>query len=150
MILTLRANLAQQWPTVLTGQGSNDVLLMIQLKFLKILTIVGQLLELYIMFLFYCVHHRLFSCGIRAGESYLVEWNENDGAIKRVYNGLWKWSVGVVQFDTMQNWFLATGNEFQIKFWDMDNIDILTTTAAKVGLPVMPMETLFLMCLAIL
>ena len=90
LTIMLQANLAQQWPTVLTGQGCNDVLLMIQLKFLKILTIVGQLLELYIMFLFYCVHHKLFPCGTREGESYLVEWNENDGAIKRVYNGLWK------------------------------------------------------------
>ena len=58
--------------------------------------------------------------------------------------------MGVVQFDTMQNWFLATGDEFQIKFWDMDNVDILTTTAAKGRLPVMPMEALFLMCLAVL
>ncbi|KAF3964379.1 hypothetical protein CMV_011330 [Castanea mollissima] len=81
---------------------------------------------------------RLFSCGTREGEPYLVEWNENDGAIKRVYNGLWKRSVGVVQFDTMQNRFLATGDEFQIKFWDMDKVDILTTTAAKVGLLASP------------
>ena len=41
----------------------------------------------------------------------------------------------VVQFDTMKNRFLPTGDEFQIKFWDMDNVDILTTTAAKGGLP---------------
>ena len=96
------------------------------------------------------MHHRLFSCGTsEEGESYLTEWNECDGAIKRVYNGLWKWSVGVVQFDTMKNQLLATGDEFQIKFWDMDDVNILTTTAAEGGLPVMPVESLFLMCLAV-
>ena len=146
MILTLRANLAQQWPTVLMGQGSNDVLLMIQLKFLKILTIVAQFLELYIMFLFYCVNHWLFSRGTREGDSYLVEWNKMTG----LSSVSWKRSVGVVQFDTMKNLLLATGDEFQIKFWDMDNVNILTTTAAEGGLPVMPMESLFLMCLAVL
>ena len=78
-----------------------------------------------------------------------MEGNENDGAIKRVYNALWKRSMGVVQFDTMRNRFLATGDEFQIKFWDVSNVDILTTTSTKGGLPVMPMGVLFLMCLAV-
>ena len=80
-----------------------------------------------------------------------MEWNENDGAIKCVYNALWKRSVGVVQWlcNLIQRRFLPTGDEFQIKFWDMDNVDILTTTAAKGGLPVMPMGILFLMCLAV-
>ena len=96
------------------------------------------------------MHHRLFSCGTnKEGESYLVEWNESEGAIKRVYNGLGKRSVGVVQFDTMKNRFLATGDEFQVKFWDMDNVNILTTTDAEGGLPVMAIEALFLMCLAV-
>ena len=98
----------------------------------------------------YCVHHRLFSCRTtEEGESYLTEWNECEGAIKRVYNGLWKQSVGVVQFDTMKNQLLATGDEFQIKFQYMDNVNILTTTAAEGGLPVVPVESLFLMCLAV-
>ncbi|XP_050286590.1 topless-related protein 4-like isoform X1 [Quercus robur] len=82
---------------------------------------------------------RLFICGTsRGGESYLVEWNKCKEAIKRVYHGLWKQSVGVVQFDTMKSQFLATGDEFQIKFWDMDKGNILTTTAAEDGLPVSP------------
>ncbi|KAF3954068.1 hypothetical protein CMV_020541 [Castanea mollissima] len=82
---------------------------------------------------------RLFSCGTtEEGESYLTEWNECEGSFKRVYNGLWKWSVGVVQFDTMKNQLLATSDEFQIKFWDMDNVNILTTTAAEGGLPASP------------
>eukprot|EP00253_Pinus_taeda_P026009 PITA_26009 len=71
---------------------------------------------------------RLFSCGTsKEGDSYLVEWNESEGTIKRTYSGFRKRSLGVVQFDTTRNRFLAAGDEFQIKFWDMDNTNILTT-----------------------
>ncbi|XP_050286624.1 topless-related protein 4-like isoform X2 [Quercus robur] len=79
---------------------------------------------------------RLFSCGTtKEGESYLTEWNECEGAIKRVYYGLWKrFGGGVVQFDTMKNQLLATGDEFQIKFWDIDNVNILTTTGFSLHL----------------
>ncbi|KAI5441392.1 hypothetical protein KIW84_010746 [Lathyrus oleraceus] len=53
---------------------------------------------------------RLFSCGSnKEGESFLVEWNESEGAMKRTYHGLGKRSVGVVQFDTTKNRFLAAG-----------------------------------------
>ena len=80
---------------------------------------------------------RLFSCGTsKEGESHLVEWNESEGAIKRTYSGFRKRSLGVVQFDTTKNRFLAAGDEFQIKFWDMDNSNILTVTDADGGLPV--------------
>lgn len=80
---------------------------------------------------------RLFSCGTsKEGESHLVEWNESEGAIKRTYSGFRKRSLGVVQFDTTRNRFLAAGDEFMIKFWDMDNTNILTTTDADGGLPV--------------
>lgn len=80
---------------------------------------------------------RLFSCGTsKEGESYLVEWNESEGAIKRTYSGFRKRSLGVVQFDTTRNRFLAAGDEFQIKFWDMDNVNMLTFTDADGGLPV--------------
>ncbi|GFQ02847.1 protein topless [Phtheirospermum japonicum] len=79
---------------------------------------------------------RLFSCGTsKEGESHLVEWNESEGAIKRTYSGFRKRSLGVVQFDTTRNRFLAAGDEFQIKFWDMDNINILTYTDGDGGLP---------------
>ncbi|XP_065005896.1 protein TOPLESS-RELATED PROTEIN 2-like isoform X1 [Musa acuminata AAA Group] len=82
---------------------------------------------------------RLFSCGTsKDGESHLVEWNETEGAIKRTYSGFRKRSLGVVQFDTTKNRFLAAGDEFMIKFWDMDNINILTTTDADGGLPASP------------
>lgn len=79
----------------------------------------------------------LFSCGTsKEGESYLVEWNESEGAIKRTYSGFRKRSLGVVQFDTTRNRFLAAGDEFAIKFWDMDITNILTTIDAEGGLPV--------------
>ncbi|KAK4748798.1 hypothetical protein SAY87_015384 [Trapa incisa] len=79
---------------------------------------------------------RLFSCGTsKDGESFLVEWNESEGAVKRKYSGLIKKkSHGVVQFDTTQNHFLAVGEDGQIKFWDMDNVNLLTSTDAEGGL----------------
>ncbi|KAH0994419.1 hypothetical protein GBA52_018283 [Prunus armeniaca] len=82
---------------------------------------------------------RLFSCGTsKEGESFLVEWNESEGAIKRTYSGFRKKSAGVVQFDTTQNHFLAVGEDSQIKFWDMDNNNVLTSTDAEGGLPSQP------------
>lgn len=66
----------------------------------------------------------------------MVEWNESEGEIKRTYSGFRKWSLGVVQFDTMRNRFLAGGDEFQIKFWDMDNTNILTATDVEGCFPV--------------
>lgn len=82
---------------------------------------------------------RLFSCGTsKEGESHIVEWNESEGNVKRTYHGLGKRSVGVVQFDTTRNRFLAAGDEFQIKIWDMDNVNLLTATDADGGLPASP------------
>ncbi|XP_019183891.1 PREDICTED: topless-related protein 4-like isoform X1 [Ipomoea nil] len=82
---------------------------------------------------------RLFSCGTnKEGESFLVEWNESDGAVKRTYLGIGKRSSGIVQFDTTKNRFLAAGDEFTVKFWDMDNVNLLTTTDADGGLPASP------------
>lgn len=79
----------------------------------------------------------MFSCGTtKEGESYIVEWNESEGTVKRMYHGLGKRSVGVVQFDTTQNRFLAAGDDFLIKFWDMDNLSVLATADAEGGLPV--------------
>ncbi|ONH98383.1 hypothetical protein PRUPE_7G247300 [Prunus persica] len=82
---------------------------------------------------------RLFSCGTnKEGDSYLVEWNESEGAVKRTYHGLAKRTVGVVQFDTTKNRFLAAGDEFTVKFWDMDNVNPLISTDADGGLPASP------------
>lgn len=63
-----------------------------------------------------------------------MEWNESEGAVKRTYHGLAKRSEGVVHFDTTKNRFLAAGDESMIKFWDMDSVNILTTTDAEGGL----------------
>jgi len=80
---------------------------------------------------------RLFSCGTsKEGKSHLVEWNESEGSIKRTYLGFRKRSLDVVQFDTTRSHFLAAGDEFQIKFWDMDNTNMLTAVDADGGLPV--------------
>lgn len=82
---------------------------------------------------------RLFSCGTsKDGESHIVEWNESEGAVKRTYQGFRKRSLGVVQFDTTKNRYLAAGDDFSIKFWDMDNVQLLTSMDADGGLPASP------------
>lgn len=91
-----------------------------------------------------CFFFRLFSCGTsKDGDFFLVEWNESEGSIKRTYLGFHKKLAGVVQFDTSKNHFLAVGEDGQIKFWDMDNINVLTSTDAEGGLPVSPTDSFF-------
>lgn len=65
-----------------------------------------------------------------------MEWNETEGSIKRSYLGFRKRSLGVVQFDTTRNKFLAAGDEHMIKFWDMNNTNMLLTLDAGGNLPV--------------
>ena len=80
---------------------------------------------------------RLFSCGTsKVGESYLMELNDSEGDVKRIYNGFQKRSSGVVQFHTTRNRFLAAGDEFVIKFWDMDSTNLFCQIEADGGLPV--------------
>lgn len=83
---------------------------------------------------------RMFSCGTsREGDSFLVEWDESQGTIKRTYGGLIKKPAGtVVHFDTTQNQFLAVGEDSQIKFWDMNNANLLISTHAEGGLSSQP------------
>ncbi|KAI3684330.1 hypothetical protein L6452_33553 [Arctium lappa] len=82
---------------------------------------------------------RLFSCGTsKDGESHIVEWNESEGAVKRTYLGFRKRSLGVVQFDTTKNRFLAAGDDFSIKYWDMDSTQLLMSVDADGGLPASP------------
>ncbi|KAG6469982.1 hypothetical protein ZIOFF_070921 [Zingiber officinale] len=79
---------------------------------------------------------RLFSCGTsKDGETLLMEWNEGEGSIKRIYSGLRKNPSEVVQFDTTKNHFLVAGDDFAIKFWDVDNANILHSIVADGGLP---------------
>lgn len=79
----------------------------------------------------------MFSCGTsKDGESFLAEWNEIEGSIKRTYNGFRKKVAVIVQFDTAKNRFLAAGDDGQIKFWDMDNINLFASTDADGGLQV--------------
>lgn len=61
----------------------------------------------------------------------ILEWEDCDGIIKRSYSGLERQSSELVKFATIKNRFLAAGDQFQIKFWDMDNINILSTTDAE-------------------
>ncbi|KAI3844774.1 hypothetical protein MKX03_003418 [Papaver bracteatum] len=68
----------------------------------------------------------------------LLENNESEGTVKRTYIGFRKRSTGVVQFDTTKNRFLAVGDEFLIKVWDMDNQIILTIIEADGGFPASP------------
>ncbi|XVF35630.1 hypothetical protein REPUB_Repub18cG0162700 [Reevesia pubescens] len=82
---------------------------------------------------------RLFSCGTtKEGETYMVEWNENEGSVKRTYQGFNKRSMGVVQFDTTKNHFLVAGDDYSVKFWGMENCALLMTVDAEGGLPASP------------
>ncbi|XP_071712277.1 topless-related protein 4-like [Rutidosis leptorrhynchoides] len=82
---------------------------------------------------------RLFSLGTsNDGVSFLVEWNESDGNVKQSYSGLTgKHSPGSVHFDIAKR-FLAVGDNFCIKFWDMDKQNQLTSTNADGGLSATP------------
>lgn len=53
-----------------------------------------------------------------------------------MYRGLRRRSAGVVQFDTANNRILAAGDEFQVKFWNMDSVKQLSYSFATGGLPV--------------
>ena len=80
---------------------------------------------------------RLFSCGTNEdGDSYLVEWEDTEGFITQSYDGLSKSSAAIVQFSTCRNRFLVAGDEHLLKFWDMDNVNILVSLDADGGLPV--------------
>uniref|UniRef100_A0A8R7QNZ9 F-box domain-containing protein n=1 Tax=Triticum urartu TaxID=4572 RepID=A0A8R7QNZ9_TRIUA len=86
---------------------------------------------------------RLFSCGTsKQGDSHLVEWNQSEGSVKRSYSGFRKKTSGVVQgvvqFDIARNHILAAGEDNQIKFWDVDNTNMLACIEAGGALPSFP------------
>ena len=121
-----------QWHTVPMEQGPYMKLVLYQKKILLSYDDVTE-----IAFHYLWATHRLFSCGTnKEGESFLVEWNESEGAVKRSYHGLGKRTAGIVQFDTTRNRFLAAGDDFLVKFWDMDNNQLLATIEAEGTLPV--------------
>ncbi|XP_024023610.1 topless-related protein 1 [Morus notabilis] len=82
---------------------------------------------------------RLFSCGTnKDGESFLVEWNDSEGWIRRMYQGLDSCHSSVVQFVTIKNQLLAAGDDHVIKFWDMDKKELLMTMDTGGELQVAP------------
>lgn len=56
--------------------------------------------------------------------------------------------MGVVQFDTTRNKFLAVGDDYTIKVWDMDNVNLLGTIDAEGGLPVSFPSSVHRLCFA--
>lgn len=56
--------------------------------------------------------------------------------MRRAYQGFHKHSLGIIQFDTIKNRYLAAGDDHAIKVWDMDNVRLLTIIDAEGGLPV--------------
>lgn len=123
-----------QWHTVPMEQGPYMKFVLLSKKKKKLLSY-DDVTEIALHYLW--ATHRLFSCGTnKEGESFLVEWNESEGAVKRTYHGLGKRTVGIVQFDTTRNRFLAAGDDFLVKFWDMDNTQLLATSDVENSLPV--------------
>lgn len=53
-----------------------------------------------------------------------------------MYKGLAENLLDVVQFATSNNKYLAAGDDYMIKFWDMDHEELLMTTDADGDLPV--------------
>ena len=66
----------------------------------------------------------------------MVEWNEAEGCVKRSYQGFHKNSLTPVQFDVTKNKYLAVGDDYSIKVWDIDSINLLTVIDADGDLPV--------------
>lgn len=60
-----------------------------------------------------------------------MEWDESEGYIKRAYKGLKKPCFSTIQFDSTPNRLLAAGDDHMIKFWDMDNVELWTSTDAN-------------------
>ncbi|MED6159574.1 hypothetical protein PIB30_043521 [Stylosanthes scabra] len=95
---------------------------------------------------------RLFLSGIIKDEPYFVEWDEVKTCIKRSYKGLRNRCTSIVKFDSTANRILAAGDEHMVKFWDMDNVELLTSTDANGGLLEYPcicfnrMSTLLAVC----
>lgn len=68
--------------------------------------------------------------------SLLVEWDETEGNIRRVYKGLAENTTDILRFAMSKNKYIAAGDDCMIKFWDMNHEELLMTTDADGGLPV--------------
>ncbi|RVW53884.1 Topless-related protein 1 [Vitis vinifera] len=78
----------------------------------------------------------LISCGTtKDGVSHLVEWHEMGSIMKRTIQGVNKCSFGVMQFDTAKNGLLVAGDDFSLKFWDLNAVDLVTPIDASEMLP---------------
>ncbi|KAL5559751.1 hypothetical protein UlMin_035962, partial [Ulmus minor] len=74
----------------------------------------------------------------KSGESQVVEWNKKEGIVKRTYIGCTNHSIGVIHFDITKNRFIAVGDDYVIKIWDIDNVNLLSTLDAEGGLQASP------------
>ncbi|XP_020102466.1 topless-related protein 4-like [Ananas comosus] len=82
---------------------------------------------------------RLFACGIREdGLAYLEQWDDQNGNKVCSYVGFNNQCNGVPQFDVANIGILAAGEEYKIKFWDTDYVNLWTTIDAEGGLPALP------------
>ncbi|GAB4836946.1 hypothetical protein Ancab_001858 [Ancistrocladus abbreviatus] len=82
---------------------------------------------------------RLFACGTsKEGETVMAEWNEVDGGLRRTYQGMHKNVTNAVHFDLSKNRYLVTGDNHHIKYWDIDDENILLITDPEGGLPANP------------
>ncbi|GAB4836826.1 hypothetical protein Ancab_001741 [Ancistrocladus abbreviatus] len=82
---------------------------------------------------------RLFACGTsKEGETVMAEWNEVDGGLRRTYQGMHTNVTNAVHFDLSKNRYLVTGDNHHIKYWDVDDENILLITDAEGGLPANP------------
>lgn len=80
---------------------------------------------------------RLFICGIREdGLAYLEQWDGRKWNKVCSYVGFNNQCNGVPQFDVANIGILAAGEEYKIKFWDTDYVNLWTTIDADGGLPV--------------
>ncbi|XP_059639078.1 uncharacterized protein LOC132281385 [Cornus florida] len=64
----------------------------------------------------------------KSGTTHIFEWNLQERAAKRTYRGFHGWSKGIMNFDTIKNKYLVASDSNLIKFWDMNNSDLLTTS----------------------
>lgn len=82
---------------------------------------------------------RIFTCGVNEEEKFcILEWDDVKGSVKRQYQGIKKPFPGVVHLDTAKDKILAAGDDHEVKFWNMSNLELLASTDVGGDLPVYP------------